>query len=105
LIEYDQVYFVWEWEGEDAVSQETWYFDIKFYDNIFSEQRYDSLRAKPSNTQYVDGRWKFHFEGTIDFRCGSFWTVQIAKGNPDEDSSEVFLSPESDRLPTNQGCD
>jgi hypothetical protein len=102
-VEYDGMHFVWEWAGQNAVSNENWYFDVKFYTNIFSELPYDALVVEPASAQYVERKWQYSFEGTLYFQCGSFWTVQIAKRNPDG-SFAGFLSPESERLPTKQGC-
>lgn len=102
VIEHNGLAFFWTWEGENSLSDENlWYFDIKIFDNAFAPFPYEVFVAKPSNTQFKDGVWSF--DGTLNFRCGSHWAIQIAKQNPDG-SYVGPLSPESVRLPIGPAC-
>jgi hypothetical protein len=100
---YDAIDFRWEWDAADAVAQLDWYFDLKFYENVFSPKPYDIIQVRPNEAQQDDGIWRFHYPGTISFKCGSHWTVRIAYSNPDGSWAD-FLSPESERQATGQGC-
>ncbi len=95
LVEYNQLFFIWEWEGEDKVSNEDWYFDIKIYHSVNAPIPYDTLVADPEKTQYLYGKW--YSDLKTNFQGCSYWAVQIAK----RDASGSFvghISPESDRL-------
>jgi hypothetical protein len=101
-IAYDGSGFNWEWGGLAMIPDPNWYFDIKVYANrdeafpyAVEIPNFDELeRSGPNHWRY--GK-------STDFRCGSEWSVQIARRNPDG-SFAGFISPESQRLPTNQGC-
>lgn len=80
---------------------EDWYFDIKIFYGVAVEFPYNVLVAEPEDTEHIDNIWRFHV--TPDFECGSYWAVQIAKRNSDGEFAG-HLSPESNRLPVNQGC-
>jgi hypothetical protein len=101
LADHDGVHFIWEWVGEQAVANQDWYFDIKLYSNVFAELPYEIQVAERENTQFIDGKWRIG--STVDFQCGTYWAVQIAKRNPDG-SYAGPLSAESNRLPVERGC-
>ncbi len=101
-IEYDGSGFVWEWGGLAMMPDPNWYFDIKVYASSAEAFPY---AVKIPNFEELErsgpNRWRY--VKSTDFRCGSEWSVQIARRNPDG-SFAGFASPESQRLPTSQGC-
>ena len=100
---YGNKNFSWRWDGLDAIPAGVdWYFDVKIFNNEFSEFPYDVKVAELADMERKGDEW-FYLKST-DFRCGSYWAVQIAQRNADG-SYAGPLSPESNRIPTNRGCE
>ncbi|MCB0070439.1 MAG: hypothetical protein KDE20_03235 [Caldilineaceae bacterium] len=100
---YGNKNFSWRWSGLDAIPAGVdWYFDVKIFNNEFSEFPYDVKVAELADMERKGDEW-FYLK-TTDFRCGSYWAVQIAQRNADG-SYAGPLSPESNRIPTNRGCE
>lgn len=95
LVEHDGQVFRWKWVGAESLGNADWYFDIKLYEGAFAATPYDVLVAEQRQTIHENNEWRF--EGTSNFRCDSYWAVQIANRNPDGAYAGP-LSPESNRL-------
>ena len=103
-IGYHFPFFRWEWDEMPFMKDfDDWYFDVKIFDNVHSEYPYDVKIAEVDRlVEESPNVWRF--DNPTDFRCGSFWAVQVALRNLDG-SYAGPLSPESNRLPSGQGCE
>ena len=82
-------------------SVDDWYFDVKIFDNETAPNPYDVKVAEVDVVRNEGDQW--YFDKRSDFKCGSYWAVQIAARNPDG-SYAGSLSPESNRVPTGADC-
>ncbi len=103
-IGFHHPFFRWEWKWMAMMEDfDDWYFDVKIFENEFLEYPYDVKVAEvDSLVEESPNVWRF--DNPTDFRCGSFWAVQVALRNLDG-SYAGPLSPESNRLPSGQGCE
>lgn len=101
-IGYDGSGFTWEWGGLAMMPDPNWYFDIKIYANKNEPFPY-AVKIPSLDELEHSGPNRWRYVKSTDFLCGSEWSVQIARRNPDG-SFAGFASPESQRLPTGQGC-
>ena len=100
--DYSNYIFSWSWNGYPMMSAAAdWYFDVKIFDNEFSEYPYDVKVAEVDAVRLDGDQW--YYDKRSDFKCGSFWSVQIAARNPDG-SYAGPMSTESNRVPTGADC-
>jgi hypothetical protein len=80
-----------------------WYFDLKLFTNQVADSPYDIIPVNPTDprVRYAEGEWSFG--APPQFRCGSFWAVQVACRI--DGSFAKHISPESDKLPTRSDCE
>lgn len=101
-LEYDGSGFVWDWGGMALMPDENWYFDVKIYADGGQDFPY-AVKIPDFGALNRNGPNNWRYIKSTDFVCGSEWSIQIAQRNPDG-SFAGFASPESQRLPTGQGC-
>ncbi len=101
-VEYDGAGFVWDWGGLALMPDGSWYFDVKIYADGGQDFPY-AVKVPDFGAIERSGPNRWRYIKSTDFLCGSEWSIQIARRNPDG-SFAGFASPESQRLPTGQGC-
>jgi uncharacterized protein YraI len=98
-ISYREPTFSWEWTGLNQMGATPWYFDIQVFSRSGADP-YHIIAALPAQARFENGVWTFDY--LYAARCDSYWTVQIAKGTPD--NYQGWISAKSNRQTIGEAC-
>lgn len=98
-VSYSEPTFSWEWTGLNQMGGAPWYFDIQVFTTSGADP-YHIIAATPAQVRQENGVWKFDY--LYAARCDSYWTVQIAKGTPD--NYQGWVSDKSNRQTIGEAC-